>query len=100
MAGSVITKTTALKCVHAPGPTPDLTYSRVKVDGQPVVLQGQTYTISTCGAQTKCTSGTWTKGALKVLGGGVPLAISTGISMIAPAGAFTVLLVQSRVKAT
>src|SRR4030095_16032890 len=98
MSGFVITKSTGLKCVHTPGPTPDLTYPRVKVDGQPVVLQGQTYTITTCAAgQSKCTSGAWTKGAQKVLGCGIPIAISTGVSLLAPAGAFTVLLVQSRV---
>ena len=101
MSGFVITKATGLKCVHSPGPTPDLTYSRVKIQGQPVVLQGQTYTITTCAAgQSKWTSGAWTKGANKVLGGGVPLAISSGVSLLAPAGAFTVLLVQSRVRAT
>ena len=50
MSGSVITKSTGLKCVHAPGPTPDITYPRVKIEGQPIVLQGQPYTITTCGA--------------------------------------------------
>ena len=30
----------------------------------------------------------------------MPIAISTGISVIAPAGSFTVMLVQQRVKAT
>ncbi len=101
MPGFVITQGTGLKCLHAPGPTPDLTYSRVKIDGQSVVLQGQPYTITTCTAgQSKCTKGTWTRGAQKVLAGGVPLAISTGVSLLAPAGAFTVLAVQSRVKAS
>jgi len=100
MEGFIITNGTGLKCVHTPGPTPDLTYPRVKINGQPIVLQGHPYTIKTCAAQTKCTAGSWTKGAQKVRAGVIPVAISTGVSVIAPAGAFTVLLVQSRVKAT
>jgi len=101
MAGFIITNGTGLKCVHSPGPTPDLTYPRVKINGQPIVLQGHPYTIKTCTAgQSKCTAGTWTKGAQKVRAGVIPVAISTGVSLLAPAGAFTVMLVQQRVKAT
>ena|SRR5688572_29094019 len=101
MSGFIITKSTGLKCVHSPGPMPDATYPRVKINGQPIVLQGQRYTITTCAAgQSKCTEGSWTRGAKDVLAGGTPVAISTGVSILKPAGAFTVLLVQQRVKAT
>jgi hypothetical protein len=100
MSGFVITQSTGLKCVHSPGPTPDITYPRVKIGGQPIVLQGYPYTIKTCTVQTKCTAGSWTKGAQKVRAGGIPVAISTGVSLLAPAGSFTVLLVQQRVRAT
>ena len=100
MPGSIITKSSALKCPHAAGVTPDVTDIHVKIDGQPIVLQMQPYTITTCTANTKCTKGTWTKGAERVKASGVPVAISTGISQVVPAGVFAVVLTQQRVKAT
>jgi hypothetical protein len=100
MSGSVITKSSTLKCPHAAGVTPDVTDIHVKIEGQAIVLQMQPYTITTCTAQSKCTKGTWTRGAARVKASGIPVAISTGTSLVTPAGVFTVSLTQQRVKAT
>jgi hypothetical protein len=101
MSGFIITKTAALKCPHAADVTPDVTDLHVKIGGQPIVLQLQPYTITTCTAgQSKCTKGTWTMGAGRVKASGTPVAISTGTSQVLPAGVFTVVLTQQRVKAT
>jgi uncharacterized Zn-binding protein involved in type VI secretion len=101
MPGFIITKGATLNCPHQTGATPIVTDLHVRIEGQPIVLQQQPYTFPTCTAgQSKCTAGSWTMGAGRVKASGTPVAISTGISLIAPAGAFSVLLTQQRVKAT
>ncbi len=101
MPGFVINKSAVLNCKHSTPAKADMTDLRVKVAGQPVVLQAHLYSFPTCAAgQSKCTSGSWTKGAERVKAGGIPIAISSGISVIAPVGSFTVMLTQQRVKAT
>jgi uncharacterized Zn-binding protein involved in type VI secretion len=101
MSGFIITKGAKLNCPHQTGATPIVTDLHVKAGGQPIVLQAQPYSFPTCtGGQSKCTAGSWTRGALRVKASGMPVAISTGVSLIAPAGAFAVVLTQQRVKAT
>jgi uncharacterized Zn-binding protein involved in type VI secretion len=101
MSGFIITKGDSLTCTHGGAVTPDFTSLRVKVSGQPAVLQMQPYTITTCPAgQSKCTKGTWTKGAMRVTANGTPVAISTGTSQCVPAGFFKVVFTQQRVEAT
>jgi hypothetical protein len=101
MPGFIITKSSTLNCPHSTGAAPDVTDIHVRISGQPIVLQLQPYSFPTCAAgNSKCTKGSWTKGAARVTASGTPVAISTGISLIAPAGAFTVVLTQQRVKAT
>lgn len=101
MPGFIITKSAALSCPHSAPATPDVTDIHVKVAGQAIVLQLQPYTIAACTAgQSKCTKGAWSKGASRVQASGTPVAISTGTSQVVPAGVFTVVLTQQRVKAT
>jgi hypothetical protein len=100
MSGFIITKRDSLTCTHGAAVTPDFASLRLKVGGEPVVLQMQPYTITTCTAgQSKCTKGTWTKGAMRVTTNGTPVAISTGTSRCVPAGTFKVVSTQQRVKA-
>lgn len=100
MSGFVITKSSSLNCPHQTGATPNVTDIHVKIGGQPIVLQLQPYSFPTCtGGQSKCTAGSWTRGAARVKASGIPVAISTGVSLIAPAGAFAVVLTQQHVKA-
>jgi hypothetical protein len=100
MAGFIITKSALLNCPHSTPAAPDVTDLRVKIGGQPIVLQAQPYSFPTCPtSNSKCVKGSWTLGAIRVKAGGTPVAISAGVSLIAPAGAFTVLLTQQRVKA-
>jgi hypothetical protein len=101
MSGFVINKSAVLNCKHSTPAKADMTDLRVKVTGQPVVLQAHLYSFPTCAAgNSKCTSGSWTKGAERVKAGGVAVAISSGVSVIAPAGSFTVMVTQQRVQAT
>jgi len=101
MSGFVITKSSVLNCPHSTPARADMSSPRVKAAGQPVVLQGHLYSFPTCTAgQSKCTSGSWTVGAVRVSASGIPIAISTGVSVIAPPGIFSVMSTQPRVKAT
>jgi uncharacterized Zn-binding protein involved in type VI secretion len=101
MSGLVITKSSVLNCPHSTPAKADMSSPRVKAAGQPVILQGHLYSFPTCTAgQSKCTSGSWTVGALRVKASGLPVAISTGVSVIAPPGVFSVVTVQPRVKAS
>ena len=101
MSGFVITEGSIVKCTHQFPVAPKFTDLHVKVQGAPVVLVMKPYDMATCTAgQSKCTTASWTQGATRVTASGVPVAISTGISVIAPPGTFTVGLNQPHVRAT
>src|SRR5688572_9541508 len=101
MSGFVITKGSIVKCPHQFPVAPQFTDLHVKVQGQPIVLEARPYNMATCAAgQSKCTGGSWTKGAVRVKASGIPVAISVGTSVVAPTGIFTVGLNQPHVKAT
>ena len=96
--GAVVT------CSHAGPATPVSPYPRVLLSGQPAVAVGTPHAVTGCtlsGSAPPCVSGQWLTGALRVLGGGVPLATMAGTSTCVPTG--TPLLpvsAQPRVLAT
>ena len=96
--GAVVT------CSHAGPATPASPFPRVLVSGQPVVTVGTPYAVTGCtlsGSAPPCVSGQWLTGAVRVLGGGVPLATVAGASTCVPTGTPLVpVSAQPRVLAT
>jgi hypothetical protein len=92
-------------CTHAGPATPVAPFPRVLLSGQPAVTLASPYVVAGCAltgtGAPPCVTGQWLVGAVRVLAGGVPVAIMTGSSTCIPTG--TPLLpvsVQPRVLAT
>ena len=77
-------------CSHAGPATPLTPFPRVLVSGQPVVTIASPYGVTGCaltGTPTPpCVTGQWLVGAVRVLAGGVPVALMTGSSTCVPTG--------------
>lgn len=93
-------------CAHPPGQaTPVATNPRVKVSGQPIVVQSSQYAVAGCGLTgtptAPCATASWITAATRVKAGGVPVLLQDSQSMCAPTGTpLTVLVTQTRVKGT
>src|SRR4029450_5818631 len=76
-------------CTHAGPATPTAPFARVLLSGQPVVTVGSPYVVTGCaltGSAPPCATGQWISGAVRVLGGGLPVATLTGASACIPTG--------------
>lgn len=105
MPGPVMHLGATVLCAHAGAATPTAPFPRVLVAGQPVVTLATPYVIAGCGltgtGAPPCATGQWLVGALRVLAGGVPLAVQTGSSITTPTGSpMLPVVVQPRVVAT
>ena len=91
-------------CAHVPGQaTPVVTNPRVKVSGQPIVMQTSQYAIAGCaltGTGTPpCATASWTTAATRVKANGVPVLLQDSQSLCAPTGTpLTIAVTQTRVK--
>ena len=96
--GAVIT------CSHAGPATALAPFPRVLLSGQPLVTIASPYAITGCaltGSAPPCVTGQWLTGAVRVLAGGVPVALMTGTSTCIPTGTpMLPLTAQPRVLAT
>lgn len=88
-------------CAESPSPNP-----RVKLGGNPVVLQPIPHLVSGCGNPVPpanvgpCVSATWMMGALRVKVLGQPLLLQTSPAIATPTGTpLNVAMTQLRVKA-
>ena len=105
MPGPVVHLGASVMCAHAGQATPAAPFPRVLVGGQPVVTLATPYVIVGCaltGTPTPpCVTGQWVVGAVRVMAGGTPVAIQTGMSVTMPTGSpMLPLVVQPRVIAT
>lgn len=77
-------------CMHGGPAQPLSPFPRVLVSGQPVVTLATPHAVAGCAlASTStppCVSAQWVVGAVRVLAGGVPLAIATGTAVCVPTG--------------
>jgi hypothetical protein len=82
--GAVVT------CGHAGPAQPLSPFPRVLLSGQPAVTIASPYAVTGCaltGTSTPpCVTGQWLVGAVRVLAGGVPVALMTGSSTCIPTG--------------
>ncbi len=92
-------------CSHAGQATPLTPFPRVLLSGQPAVTIASPYAVAGCTLAAvpspPCVTGQWMVGALRVMAGGVPVAIMTGSSTCIPTGApLLPVAAQARVLAT
>jgi hypothetical protein len=105
MPGPVLHLGATVTCTHAGQAVPTAPFPRVLVSGQPVVTLSTPYVVAGCaltGTPTPpCVTGQWVVGAVRVLAGGIPLALQSGTSIATPTGTpLLPLVVQPRVVAS
>jgi hypothetical protein len=107
MPGYLLHQGATVLCLHAGQAQPAVTNPRVKVGGQPVVVQTSTYTVSGCtlppptAGNGPCVTATWITAATRVRAGGTPLLLQDSQAICAPTGTgLNVILTQVRVKGT
>ena len=93
-------------CSHGGQAQPLTPFPRVLVSGQPVVTLTTPYAVAGCPFVTPagngpCVTAQWILGAARVLAGGVPVLVQSGMSVCAPTGTPLIPLVsQFRALAT
>jgi len=105
MPGPIVHLGAVVMCAHAGTATATSPFPRVTVTGQPVVTLTTQYVVAGCaltGTPTPpCVTGQWVVGAVRVLAGGVPVAVQSGASITTPTGSpMLPLMVQPRAVAT
>ncbi|MEU9450678.1 hypothetical protein [Streptomyces sp. NPDC048277] len=106
MPGFLLHAGATVNCAHTGKATPTSRPStRVKVNGSPVTVATDAYTVAGCPPPAEpdpgpCVSAQWTGGATRVRAGGVPVVLSDSQSVCTPTGTpLTVqLAVQRRVR--
>jgi hypothetical protein len=106
MPGFLLHVGATVNCAHLPGQAqPAAPTARVKVVGQPVVVQTTQYAVTGCaltGTQNPpCATAQWSTGATRVKALGVPVLLQNSQSVCAPTGTpLRCTVVQARVKGT
>ena len=103
MPGFLMVASTPTFCPHAGQGKPMLVNARVKVMGQPIVLQSTPYAVAGCTlpplAGGPDVTALWVTGALRVRSSGIPLLLVDGRAQCVPTGSpLTVVPSQARVK--
>lgn len=107
MSAYLLDKGATVMCSHGGSATPTTTNARVKANGQSVVTQTSTYSISGCpyttpaGVPMPCVTAQWTSAATRVRAGGEPVLLQDSQATTTPNGvSLTVASTQMRVKGT
>ena len=107
MANYMLDSSSTVQCMHAGQAQPAGTNARVKVGGQPIVTQSNSYTVSGCtmpsppNGNGPCVSAQWTSAATRVKAGGTPVLTKDSQAVCVPTGTgLNIINTQMRVKAT
>lgn len=107
MANYILDSSATVQCMHAGQAQPVATNPRVKISGQPIVTQTNSYTVSGCtmpspsAGNGPCVSAQWTSAATRVKAGGTPVLTKDSQAVCVPTGTgLTIINTQTRVKAT
>ena len=78
-------------CAHGGQAQASSPFPRVLVSGQPVIPQPPPWLVAGCAfvppaGNGPCVTGQWVTGTVRVLAGGMPLALQTGASVCVPTG--------------
>jgi hypothetical protein len=105
MPGPALHLGAVVMCSHGGPAQPTAPLPRVLLSGQPVVTLASPYAVVGCALSATstppCVTGQWLAGAVRVLAGGAPVAVVTGVSTSVPTGTpLLPLTVQPRVVMT
>ena len=107
MSAYLLDRGATVMCSHGGSATPMTTSTRVKANGQSIVTQTSTYSISGCpyttaaGVPMPCVTAQWTSAATRVRAGGEPVLLKDSQATTTPNGvSLTVSSTQMRVKGT
>ena len=104
--GYMLDTSSTVQCMHAGQAQAAGSNPRVKMNGQPIVTQTNSYTVSGCtmpsptAGNGPCVSAQWTSAATRVKAGGTPVLTRDSQAICAPTGTGLMILnTQVRVKA-
>ena len=107
MPGFLLHVGAIVMCAHGGMAQPSVPNPRVKVMGQPTVLQAAPYVVAGCSfppppvANGPCVTGQWITGATRVRAGGTPVLLMDSQSICAPSGTpLIAVAAQVRVRGT
>ena len=104
MPGTLLHQGATVLCVHAGQAQPTAPNPRVKVGGQPIVIQSAPYTVAGCPFTTPagplpCVTAQWVTAATRVQAGGVPVLLKDSQAVCAPNGTgVNIVVTQVQVK--
>ena len=102
MGNALLHQGATIQCQHTGQAQPVTVESRVKVGGQPIVTQSNTYTISACSLSSSgsspCVSAQWVVAAMRVKASGQSVLLDNSTAACTPTGtSLQVLVTQTRV---
>jgi hypothetical protein len=106
MPGYLLHLGATILCAHPPGQAqPAASVARVKVMGQPVVVQTTQYAVAGCALtgtpNPPCATAQWMSGATRIKALGAPVLLQDSQSLCTPTSTpLSVMMVQTRVKGT
>ena|SRR5215467_1430011 len=105
MPGFILHLGATVICAHGGQATPLAPFPRVLVSAQPIATLSTPYAVAGCAllpaAGGPCVTAQWIVGATRVLAGGAPVLVQSGVAVCAPTGTpLTPIVVQPRVSAT
>ncbi len=103
MPGYLLDLGATLVCAHAGQAQPTAPEPRVRLSGNPIVVQTTTYAVAGCALtgtpNPPCATAMWIAGATRVKAGGQPVLLQDSQSQCAPTGTpLQVTMTQKRVK--
>ncbi len=104
MPGFLLHLGATVLCLHAGQAQPTAPVPRVRVGGQPIVIQSAPYVIAGCpfvppGGNGPCVTGQWVTAALRVRAGGVPVLLQDSQAICAPTGTgLNIIVTQLRAR--
>lgn len=104
MPGPIVHLGATVICAHGGQATPTVPFPRVMVVGQPIATIATPYVVAGCPfppvSGGPCVTAQWVMGATRVMAGGAPVVVQSGVAVCVPTGTpLTVLVVQPRVTA-
>ncbi len=105
MPGPLLHQGAIVQCAHQGVAQPTVPFPRVKVMGQPIVLQPAPYTVAGCtlppppSGNGPCVTANWVIGAVRIKAMGMPVLLQDSKAVCVPTGTpLTVKTTQQRVK--
>lgn len=104
MPGTLLHQGAIVQCQHGGTATASVAFPRVKVSGQPLVLQTTSYTIAACSfapptGNGPCATAQWISAAVRIKANKLPVLLSDSKAACVPTGTgLMITMTQQRVK--